>query len=367
MDIEPVKSVQNRAELAAMFPTGGVGAELGVLFGEFSRQLYAITRPSKLWLVDHWTLNSPNDWKPEARSWAEIYQSARGKMQPYRHVEFAVSSTLDWLKAQPDNSLDWLYLDADHSRDAVFAEITEARRVVKAGGIIAGHDYTLFPRDGHGNAYPCGVVEAVQDAIASGFGQLVGLTREQIGSFAIRNAPKPGKSIVIACSPRTGSNLLIGSLGTHPFALNAAELFNIPKFWSPRVRGLVHRGLDVIENCNLFKVFPYDCRHPGYERLMARAVVIYLYREDRDAQLRSWRKAAETGLWYSGQIEPHKVPYPEDAYATIEMGEQLFASRAVMSISYESLITEWEESIAAILKLAGWQDMPLGMALEKQS
>ena len=143
MDFEPVKSVQDRSELVALFPTGGVGAELGVLFGEFSRKLYAITRPSKLWLVDRWTENAPDSWKPDSRSWEEIYQSARDKMRPYRHVEFAVTSTLDWLKSQPDDSLDWVYLDADHTRESVFAEIIEARRVVRPGGIIAGHDYTL--------------------------------------------------------------------------------------------------------------------------------------------------------------------------------------------------------------------------------
>ena len=253
--------------------------------------------------------------------------------------------------------------ESSHSR---WTEIAEARRVVKPQGIIAGHDYTLDPRDQHGKEYPCGVVEAIQDAIAQGVGSLMAVTREPVPSFAIRTAAKPGTKLVIGCSPRTGSNLLIDSLAQHPRALNGGEVFNIPLFWTPRVLGLKQRGLCPIEHCNLFKLFPYDRGHYGFEQLLAEGKVIYLYRADRAAQLASWRKACETGVWYQGQAVPHKVPFLENANETIHLAETLFASRAALTLSYEKLVQDWSRSIAAILELAGWEDVPLGMALEKQ-
>lgn len=363
MDFEPVLAFANRRDMATIFPQNGIGAEIGVLHGNFSLDLHVAANPRKLYLVDRWG----GDWKPSDQSWQEIFQCAKDRMHDRPGVEFVQSDSISWLAEQPDNSLDWVYLDADHSRASVSAEIAAARRVVRPGGIIAGHDYTLDPRDKHGNPYPCGVVEAVQDAVAFGLGRIVAFSRDHVPSFAMRTAPKPGTKIVVGCSPRTGSNLLIDSLASHPQALNAGEIFNIPLFWTPRVLGLKQRGFSPVQHCNLFKLFPYDDGHYGFEQLLGEGKVIYLYREDRSAQMASWRKACETGLWFDTQTVPHKVEFLDNAEEVIDRAESLFAARAAMTLSYEELVQDWDSSIAAILEMAGWEPMRLDMARNKQS
>jgi predicted O-methyltransferase YrrM len=41
--------------------------------------------------------------------------------------------------------LDWIYLDADHTRVAIERDLLAAEHAVKRGGIIAGHDYGMWP------------------------------------------------------------------------------------------------------------------------------------------------------------------------------------------------------------------------------
>lgn len=51
-----------------------------------------------------------------------------------------------YLATLPDHSLDWIYLDSDHSYPTIHAELRLARKKVKWGGWIMGHDYcTVLP------------------------------------------------------------------------------------------------------------------------------------------------------------------------------------------------------------------------------
>jgi hypothetical protein len=40
-----------------------------------------------------------------------------------------------------DDSLDWIYLDGDNRYNNLLNDLRESRRVVKPGGVIAGHGY----------------------------------------------------------------------------------------------------------------------------------------------------------------------------------------------------------------------------------
>ncbi len=50
------------------------------------------------------------------------------------------------LKDIPDGSFDMCYVDGDHNLEAVMADITECRRLVRPGGILAGHDWNVVPQ-----------------------------------------------------------------------------------------------------------------------------------------------------------------------------------------------------------------------------
>jgi len=180
--------MRDRAELARSFPQRGVGAEIGVLRGQYARILWDNANPRRLYLVDRWTLNGPGDW-PVGTDWESVLAEAKQRFGAEK-VEFVVGDSVDWMRAMPDDSLDWIYLDARHDYESVMAEIHEARRIVKPGGIIAGHDYTTNPVDEQGNPYPCGVVQAVTEAVSLGYGDFMAVTTERIPSWAIRAAKK---------------------------------------------------------------------------------------------------------------------------------------------------------------------------------
>lgn len=153
------------------------------------------------------------------------------------------------------------------------------------------------------------------------------------------------KRIVIACSPRTGSNLLMHSLATHPQAVCGGEWNQpyesraVPEWWRNKT--------DRPGAVNLCKVFAPE-KIP-FENTM----IVYLYRSDRDAQLASWRKASATGTWMAGMTsEP--TEFPSNAADLIEQAESQYRPIADVAISYEELVSRWDETISTILTTSGW-------------
>ncbi len=174
--------------------------------------------------------------------------------------------------------------------------------------------------------------------------------------------------IVIGCTPRTGSNLLQDSLAKHPSAIDAGEIFQIPIFRRPIVQRIVDQGRDPLAECNLFKVFSSHHTADGFQRLVDSAdVLIYLFRINRRAQLESWQKACESGVWIAGQKNPYCVPFPSDTEEQIDRAGRLFGNRANYHLAYEHMINNWDVHIAAILQLAGWDPCPLAKVHQKQS
>src|SRR4051812_43834381 len=62
--IRHLRVLPGRAELLALLPHGGVVAEVGVAFGEFSRQIMDVCAPRTLYLVDLWDPAEPRYGSP---------------------------------------------------------------------------------------------------------------------------------------------------------------------------------------------------------------------------------------------------------------------------------------------------------------
>ena len=60
---------------------------------------------------------------------------ASGQVVVHRALSTEVLSTF------ADDYLDWLYIDAAHDYSSVADELKVSARIVKGGGLIAGHDY----------------------------------------------------------------------------------------------------------------------------------------------------------------------------------------------------------------------------------
>lgn len=169
------------------------------------------------------------------------------------------------------------------------------------------------------------------------------------------------KQIVVATSPRTGSNLLVDSLGRHPNAISAGEWFN--QSVEPFVEE--NKKLDnAIHRCNLFKIFSFEFEHPDCRTIFKDAFVVFLYREDKKAQLASWAKACQTG-WFVAEVQGQPMPLREDAEYWIDQAHSLFEPIANYTISYEQMIAQWHDVTQTILTLAKWPIQDIKQARQK--
>jgi hypothetical protein len=99
------------------------------------------------------------------------------------------------------------------------------------------------------------------------------------------------------------------------------------------------------DEVNLTKIF-------GREPLpLGEWFVINLYREDIEAQLRSWKKASISGKWMEGRNPTSSSELPADALEQIKHAQNCGAD---YRLSYEQLISNWDEYITTILKRADW-------------
>lgn len=134
-------------------PKSGIGAELGVLNGTFSRVLLDFTSPNELHLIDpwyfldsHWSWASGNDSTIEAvRRILLENKTEIEKKQVFVHIE----DDLIVLERFPDNYFDWMYIDSSHMYLHTVMELEIIKRKIKPEGIICGDDWRPDPNHRH--------------------------------------------------------------------------------------------------------------------------------------------------------------------------------------------------------------------------
>jgi hypothetical protein len=162
-------SRDRRHQLLQRMPQGGVCAEIGVWKGEFSQRILESTQPSKLLLIDPWEFQSefPNRWfgGKLAKSQADmdaIMDDVVARFADHPEVIIRRGYSVDVLKELEDESLDWVYIDGNHYYEYVLEDLRMSWHKVRAGGFVAGDDYTWQPGD-DAPAYEFPVKEAVND------------------------------------------------------------------------------------------------------------------------------------------------------------------------------------------------------------
>lgn len=130
------KVLPDRKLMLQLLPAHGEIMELGVANGDFSQEILKGCRPRKLHLVDAWhTTAYRDDYALVVRRFEK--ETAAGLVEIHRGLSTEV------LARFPDACLDFVYIDTNHSYETTAAELLMAERVVKSGGLIAGHDYCL--------------------------------------------------------------------------------------------------------------------------------------------------------------------------------------------------------------------------------
>jgi hypothetical protein len=151
-----------RIEYMESLPEGTIGAEIGVLEGEFSAQILA-TPVKKLYLVDPW-----KHYETGYDDSANVNQG--GQDHRYRNVcaKFAGDPRAIILREESGSQVvmdaiqdvDWVYIDANHSYEAVWNDLTWYSEMCD---LLMLHDYCENDiTRGHG----WGVIRAVEDWLA---------------------------------------------------------------------------------------------------------------------------------------------------------------------------------------------------------
>lgn len=137
-------------------PKNAIVVELGVQRGCFSEAIIKKTNPSKLYLIDCWENQDPNEYDDIANVSIEDQQknhlTVMRKFKNYQNVEILKSFSIPASFLFDDNSIDWIYIDANHSYEAVKEDIKHWWPKIKKGGFLTGHDYVIWPGFGVVNA-----------------------------------------------------------------------------------------------------------------------------------------------------------------------------------------------------------------------
>ena len=133
-----------RDNLPGLFKELGykVGAEIGVLDGEFSEQLCETIPGLKLYGIDPWKLVGRYESYDQSRL-DKAYERTKDRMAKY-NCELIKKTSMEAVGDFEDNSLDFVYIDADHSFKHVVMDVSDWMHKVKVGGIIGGHDFRRY-------------------------------------------------------------------------------------------------------------------------------------------------------------------------------------------------------------------------------
>lgn len=147
LDVQEVcKIVQTRAQLGLLLNAldlVGEAAEIGVLEGEYSEHLLYTWKGKMLHLIDPWDeygANTPTFTSKEGHDRRLVLTMKR--LQPYKE-RYTVWRQMSETACQSftDGQLDFVFIDGNHSYDFVVQDLELWYPKVKAGGIIACHDY----------------------------------------------------------------------------------------------------------------------------------------------------------------------------------------------------------------------------------
>lgn len=132
----------------SIYPNG-VGVEIGVLRGDYSKMILEEWKNGKLYLVDTWRHISEYvdmNGRDDQYHYDCMVETAKNIKQYQNRAHMIRMGSVDASKLFPDEYFDFIYIDADHSYEAVKKDLEVWWPKIKRGGVFSGDDF--IPEDG---------------------------------------------------------------------------------------------------------------------------------------------------------------------------------------------------------------------------
>ena len=125
----------------------GIGAEIGVAYGENAEQILSFWQGSGMFLIDPWNREACGDYVDGSAQidFDGAYNHAINRLSRFvgRTIILRMTSN-EALKMIPDGMLDFVYIDGNHHNPQFRKDLVQWTYKVKVGGLIGGHDYYDF-------------------------------------------------------------------------------------------------------------------------------------------------------------------------------------------------------------------------------
>lgn len=150
MDLPTLPSRHHIPKLLVQLGLDGIGLEVGVDQGKFSKVILENSRLSLLVSLDFWQSQEAYD---EAYKRLSIYDQRSCLMKTWSEVGLTLF---------PDSFFDFIYIDSWHGYKPVKRDMGWWVKL-KPGGIFAGHDYVEYVISPKGEVWIFGVIQAVNE------------------------------------------------------------------------------------------------------------------------------------------------------------------------------------------------------------
>jgi hypothetical protein len=173
----------------------GLGVEVGVWKGNFSRHLLQTTKLKKLYSVDAWDLAIGKFRSKWDQDQVEAgYKLACDVLEPFGGRSEILRMTSDEAaKRFNKHAFDFIYIDASHDYESVTKDMETWWDKLAFGGVFAGHDYAKRENEKEDYA-EFFVIEAVDDYVKKHKLKLY-VTKERIPSWYVVK-PTPALSFL---------------------------------------------------------------------------------------------------------------------------------------------------------------------------
>lgn len=141
----------------------GIGVEIGVKKGLFSKTLLDNWDCKQLFLIDPWCEQDKTVYDETMHDHSQDLEDCKALLKDYTSkYEIIREYSHHAHRHFDDESIDFIYIDGNHSYDAVLNDLELWYPKLVKNGIMSGDDYTIRPID---NVFDCtfGVKKAVDE------------------------------------------------------------------------------------------------------------------------------------------------------------------------------------------------------------